>query len=398
MRVVTVLQDNPFYSGTTNHISWHSQVKQKQLLSRINGKAIIMRAVGTITRNGLTMIVTRLLVAAILVVAGQATVTAQDIGSSTNGRTGQVLVPASHSVGYALSDSTLTIQDTQKPPAESVQVETGACSADYFCSCGDCQRNRCKRAELTGDWGGRRTCWAERGIVIKSSLTQFYQGVVSGGDEQKFRYGGKLDLFTEFNTEKMGFWKGGNFLVHAVSYNYGQNSNADATFLAPVNANMTYPKAEPSFAVSSLWFEQELGDQGYAALVGRYDLLDVWALFYPEYGRGIDGFMNVSSFVPFNIVLTGLPPVSNLAGIVKSGDEGVEAAFLVLENANHPTNIGLNFPNGVTILPTVRKYTKFGGLKGTHTLAAWYATGDFSSFDTNSWVGFPPGLGGNSNT
>jgi porin len=246
---------------------------------------------------------------------------------------------------------------------------------------------------LTGDWLGRRECLADNGIAIESSLTQFYQGVASGGAEQRFRYGAKFDLFAEFNTEKMGLWKGGSMFIHAASWNMGQNSNADATFLAPVNASLTYPTAGPSFAVSSFWYQQALGDQGYAAIVGRYDLLDVWALFYPDYGKGVDGFMNVSSFVPFNIVLTGLPPVSNLAGIIKAGEQGVEAAFLVLENANHPTEIGLSFPNGVTLLPTVRKYTNFGGLRGTHTLAAWYATGDFTSFDTNSWVDFPPGLG-----
>ncbi|QDT68781.1 Carbohydrate-selective porin, OprB family [Planctomycetes bacterium MalM25] len=237
-----------------------------------------------------------------------------------------------------------------------------------------------------------RTHLAENGIAIQSSLTQFYQGVASGGAEQKFRYGAKLDLFTEVNTEKMGLWKGGSFFLHGVSWNFGQNSNADATFLAPVNASLTYPEAEPSFGVSSFWFQQELGDQGYAALVGRYDLLDVWGLFYPDYGKGVDGFMNVSSFVPFNVVLTGLPPVSNLAGIVKAGEQGVEGAFLVLENANSPTTLGLEFPNGVTLLSALRKYTKLGGLRGTHTLAAWYATGDFTSFDTNSWVDFPPGL------
>ncbi|MEK6239208.1 MAG: carbohydrate porin [Planctomycetales bacterium] len=119
----------------------------------------------------------------------------------------------------------------------------------------------------------------------------------------------------------------------------------------------------------------------------------MWGLFYPEYGNGLDGFLHVSSFVPFNVVLTGLPPVSNLAGIVKAGEQGVESALLVLENANHPTDVGLDFPNGVTILGTSRKYTEFGGLRGTHTLAGWYATGDFTSFDTNSWVDFPPGLG-----
>jgi porin len=255
-----------------------------------------------------------------------------------------------------------------------------------------CDCCKCRRF-LLGDLAGFRSCAADHGITVQSSLTQFYQGVASGGAEQRFRYGAKLDLFAELNTEKMGLWKGGSMLIHAANWNFGQNSVADAAFLAPVNANLLYPKGEPSFAVTSLWYQQELGDSGYALLAGRYDLLDVWALFYPEYGRGIDGFMNVSSFVPFNIVTIGLPPISNLAGIVKAGDQGIEAAFLVLETANHPTNIGLNFPNGVTILPTLRKYTKFGGLRGTHTLAAWYATGDFTSFDVDGWIEYPPGLG-----
>jgi porin len=102
--------------------------------------------------------------------------------------------------------------------------------------------------------------------------------------------------------------------------------------------------------------------------------------------------MNVSSFVPFNIVALGLPPVSNLAGIIKAGDQGLQAGALVFETANHPVNIGLNFPNGVTLQAFGRKYTKFGGLRGTHTLAGWYATGDFTSFDTQDWVVIPPGV------
>jgi porin len=127
-------------------------------------------------------------------------------------------------------------------------------------------------------------------------------------------------------------------------------------------------------------------------LMGRYDLLDVWKLFYPEYGRGLDGFMNVSSFISFNIVTDGLPPVSNMVGIIKAGELGLEAGVVVFETANHPTNIGMNFPNGVTILPFYRKYTKFGGLRGTHTLAGWYATGDFTPLDTQDWIDLPPGL------
>jgi porin len=269
-------------------------------------------------------------------------------------------------------------------PSDTIDM---GCGDTY--SCCDCLWCREK---LTGDWCGKRTCLAENGIVIDSSLTQFYQGVASGGAEQRFRYGAKLDLFANLNTEKMGLWKGGSMMIHAANWNFGQNSNADATFLAPVNTNLLYPTGEPSFAVTSLWYQQALGESGLAAIVGRYDLLDVWNLFYPGYGRGVDGFMNVSSFVPFNIVTLGLPPVSNLAGIVKAGEQGVEAAFLVLETANHPTNVGMNVPNGVTILGALRKYTRFGGLRGTHTLAAWYATGEFTSFDADGWTVLPPGI------
>jgi len=290
----------------------------------------------------------------------------------------------------------LTVNEPQ-----AVAFACSECSSPGNCDCGAgvtcgagvaAHPESCwTRPHLLGDMLGVRPCLAENGIVVESSLTQFYQGVASGGAEQKFRYGAKFDLFADLNTEKMGLWKGGNLFIHAANWNFGQNSNADATFLAPVNGNMLYPKAEPSFAVSSLWYQQELGESGFAALVGRYDLLDVWALFYPEYGRGVDGFMNVSSFVPFNIVSIGLPPISNLAGIVKAGKQGIEAGFLVVETANHPTNIGLNVPNGVTILGVGRKYTSFGGLRGTHTLAGWYATGDFTSFDAEGWIELPPG-------
>ena len=57
---------------------------------------------------------------------------------------------------------------------------------------------------------GIRSGLAERSVVADLQLTQFYQGVASGGEEQTFRYGAKLDLFADFDTEKMGLWKGGN--------------------------------------------------------------------------------------------------------------------------------------------------------------------------------------------
>ena len=248
------------------------------------------------------------------------------------------------------------------------------------------------RSQLTGDWCGQRSCLEERGIGIRSSLTQFYQGVASGGAEQQFSYGGKFDLYFDLNTEKMGLWEGGEILVHLSDWQFGQNAITDAEFGSPVNFNLLFPEPESNFAVSTLLLTQGLNERGLLMLVGRYSLLDLWASFYPDYGFGLDGFMNASSIVPFNIALAGLPPISNVGGLVKAGDKGLEAGFLVFENNDNSNRIGLDFPNGVTMLGFGRKYTEFGGLFGSHTVAATWATGDFTSLDVNDWIQVPGGV------
>jgi hypothetical protein len=45
-----------------------------------------------------------------------------------------------------------------------------------------------QQEELTGDWGGVRTRWKDKGVLLDSSLTQFYQGVASGGTETGSEY------------------------------------------------------------------------------------------------------------------------------------------------------------------------------------------------------------------
>ena len=142
--------------------------------------------------------------------------------------------------------------------------------------------------------------------------------------------------------------------------------------------------------MTSLQYTHQLTD-GWAATVGRVNVLDLWVGFYPTYGRGIDGFMNTSAMLPLNAV-PSLPLVTNAAGVLKAGERGVEAGFVVFESQHSPTTTGLDFPNGVTLLGVGRKYTDFGGLPGSHTLLGLYATGDYTSFNTEGWI-IPPGGG-----
>lgn len=262
--------------------------------------------------------------------------------------------------------------------------------------CGDEIQDGCcdfwSRPTLLGDWLGVRPALGQHGIAAQADFTQFYQGVASGGNEQVFRYGSKMNLTLLGDTEKMGLWEGGKIIFHAAEWQFGQNSIADAVGLAPVNANLLLPEPSPSFAITHLQLLQGLTESGWVATAGRYNLIDLWTAFYPDYGRGLDGFMNVASLIPINVVAPGLPPVSNVAGVLKEGEGGPEAAFLVIESQNSPTTVGLDFPNGVTLVGALRRNTKIDDLTGSHMLAATYATGRYTSLDSNDWVILPGGI------
>jgi len=69
------------------------------------------------------------------------------------------------------------------------------------------------RSTLTGDWFGVRNDLAAKGITFDMSLTQVYQGIVSGGKDEAWKYGGRGDLRFNLDTQKLGLWPGGFFTV-----------------------------------------------------------------------------------------------------------------------------------------------------------------------------------------
>ncbi|MEW4564020.1 carbohydrate porin [Bremerella sp. JC770] len=276
---------------------------------------------------------------------------------------------------------------------DSYDMSCGTSCGDVAPGCGNCcgaMPHDClwTRSQLTGDWGGHRSCLADCGITVEGAFTQFYQGPASGGNEQVFRYGDKLDVIVNMDTGKMGLWQGGQLQIHAVDWQLGQNAIVDATGLAPVNTAMLLPKVgDPTYAMTSLQYTQALGG-GFLVTGGRINMLDLWATFYPEYGKGLDGFMNTSMMLPLNVI-PSLPLVTNGAGIIKAGERGVESALLVFESQSSPTTVGLDFDNGVTIVGAVRKYTDFLCQPGSHTLVGVYATGEYTSYDTSGWIVIP---------
>ncbi len=235
--------------------------------------------------------------------------------------------------------------------------------------CQSCDQSKCLclgcRETLLGDWSGIKPGLAEHGIVATSSLTQYYQGVASGGGEQRFRYGSKFDLYLTADTEKLGLWKGGSLAIHAADWQFGQNVIGDAVGLAPVNTQLLTPRAEESFGLTNLMYAQQL-EGGIIATFGRANVVELWGGFFPDWGVGRDGFMNTSLGLPLTVI-PSTPLVTNAAGIIKAGERGPEAAFVVLESQNSPTTVGLDFPNGVEMIGLLRRYSELSVAWLVHT-------------------------------
>jgi len=245
------------------------------------------------------------------------------------------------------------------------------------------------RSSLTNELFGLQAPLAEQGIGYQAYFTQFYQGVATGGQEQKFGYGGKVDQFLTLESSRLGLWEGTIVSLHAET-RYGQASNFDAVGLAPVNANMLYPASEPVTSITGLTISQMLSEE-WMVSVGTFNQLDLFAQLYPQTGRGIDGFMNMSALAPLslsrplNLSMLG-------AGITKLNAGRVQGALSVFNTANAATNSSFNqlFENGAVILGYYRIFTNFGDLPGSHALLGVYSSGTYTSVDPTTWVILPP--------
>ena len=103
---------------------------------------------------------------------------------------------------------------------DDAMCDTASCDSMGECSCGGCDgsgacdaiggcSSGCKkcnslwtRDRLLGDTFGPKSCLAEHGVMTDFIFGQYYQGVTTGGNEQKGAYGGVVDMYFTFLGEK----------------------------------------------------------------------------------------------------------------------------------------------------------------------------------------------------
>src|SRR5437016_2964490 len=147
-----------------------------------------------------------------------------------------------------------------------------------------------ERPNLTGDWLGARDTLSSHGLTLEISLTQFYQGVVDGGNERDFEYGGKVDYYVNLDGGKAGLWPGFSITTH-IETRYGNDVNEIDGMFSLANFNMAFPKGEHAVTgVTALKLTQRLFDH-LLLIAGKINTLDDFRLNYTG-GNGLDRFMN----------------------------------------------------------------------------------------------------------
>ncbi len=249
------------------------------------------------------------------------------------------------------------------------------------------------RHYLTGDWNGRRSRLAERGVTMDIFATQFYQGVTSGGLSPQFEYGGKLDVLPNFDGQKLGLWQGLSANAHVES-RFGTTTNANTGTLLPSNAAMAFP-FDPDAAglwLTALKLNQALSEH-FVIFAGKLNGLDSYALKYsPGVSTnlpGLGGFQNAA--LVFNpIAARGVPYSAAGAGAAVIFGEGSTFGFSVMDPAER-SDRGLDnlFNGGATIANDLVLRAKPLGLPLILDLGGVYTTANYTSLDRSVYANLP---------
>jgi len=242
------------------------------------------------------------------------------------------------------------------------------------------------RSTLSGDWGGLRNELATKGVTLDMSITQVGQGVVGGGKNGAWEYGGRGDLILNLDSGKLGLWPGG-FFNFEMDGNWASAVNAKTGALVPVNSNQLFPLPPGDmFGVSAWNFTQFLSPY-FGLGIGKFATITANSGDMNEFahGKGDTNFMNmafnvnplVAFTVPYSTLGTGLVVLPT-----KDPKEAVITLFLMSATGN-PTNSGFGDLNDDNLLVAAegRVRTNFFGFTGHQLFGTTFSNKKFTSID-----------------
>ena len=264
------------------------------------------------------------------------------------------------------------------------------------------------RDKLTGDWRGLRTDLNDHGVKPQVKFSQFGQGVATGGLEQNGRYGGHVDWILDVDVSTLaGIWPGMFINLHAETQ-YGKSVLTDVGPSALPNTPMLVPLPNcDCTAITNLSLIQGLWegtiplqeDKGAAAVVvGKLNIVDLLTTSFPNFGYGLEGFLNFNALYPAWPYLR-FWFISQYGASVAlfNEDRGMpQFSFLVYgqDNVSDGWDISDSFSDGVGLMGLFRVFWDLGDKQGYAAVLASGSTKKYNAADGIVWEppfpGFPP--------
>lgn len=251
------------------------------------------------------------------------------------------------------------------------------------------------REELTGDWGGRRSRWKEKGFEMEYKLTQFYQGVASGGLRRGgSEYNGKFETEFKFDLGKLAGWKFWSAEIKTET-RFGGPPLGGTGAINPVNTAAIIPGSDNTvFSVTAAnvtrIFPLDLKKGNLIVIgVGRYNVVDLADEDFFA-GNGTNRFFNIAEIGPLT-VLRQVPLITNAAtfAYVRHGEPFI--TFAAMDPNDYSVEPGLNklLKDGVTFSPGINFPVKYFGKSGKHSFGAAVTTKKYTPFDAIKQIVIP---------
>ena len=238
-----------------------------------------------------------------------------------------------------------------------------------------------RSSTFTGDWRGTRNDLAAKGITLDASVTQIEQGVVGGGKNGSWEYGGRGDLTGNLDTQKLGLWPGG-FLTVELEGNWSDSVNGKTGALMAANTNQLFPiPVGDNVALPNLSFAQFVSHYA-GAFAGKVQTITGGDLNEFAHGKGDTQFLNLAFNV--NPTLLIVPYSTLAAGVIILPTADVNEAivkFAVLSATGKATTSGFDDFNGAIFSGEGRVRTGLFGLTGHQLLGAMYSNKQYNSLD-----------------
>jgi len=247
---------------------------------------------------------------------------------------------------------------------------------------------------MTGDWGGTRSRWKEKGVELVFKQSNFVQGVASGGLRESSVYNGKFEMWWKFDLAKVAGWKWWSAEIKS-EVRFGGPALGGTGTISPVNTAAIVPNASgTSPTISALNFTRIIpkdlkkGDL-FAISFGRYNLLDaVDEDFFA--GAGTERFFNIAQIGPLT-VLRQVPLITNMVSFayIKGGEP--RFSFAVMDPNDHSVDPGLDnlYADGATFAPTVFFPVKYFGKTAKHSFGGAITTKKYTPFDIIKQIVIP---------